>query len=109
MERELFCSPEDDDGELAAFAAQEPAHLPVRKALYFAVVDRFDDVAGTQTDAVRRAIVADFANHDFAVVAGNGDFLDDEMSEDPGLVKHCAAAFEAVWERAIDHADYRPA
>jgi hypothetical protein len=41
--------------------------------------------------------------------AGNGDFLDDELTEDPGLVKHCAAAFEAVWARAIDHADYRPA
>jgi hypothetical protein len=41
--------------------------------------------------------------------AGNGDFLDDELSEDPALVKHCASAFEAVWERATDHADYQPA
>jgi hypothetical protein len=41
--------------------------------------------------------------------AGNGDFIDDELSEDPAIVKHCASAFEAVWERAIDHADYRPA
>jgi hypothetical protein len=41
--------------------------------------------------------------------AGNGDFLDDELSEDPVLVRHCAAAFEAVWERATDHADYKPA
>jgi hypothetical protein len=24
-------------------------------------------------------------------------------------VKQCAAAFEAVWERAIDHGQYRPA
>lgn len=41
--------------------------------------------------------------------AGNGDFVDDELSEDPALVKHCASAFGMVWERAIDHADYRPA
>jgi hypothetical protein len=40
--------------------------------------------------------------------AGNGEFLDDELSDDPALVKHCAAAFEAVWARAIDHAEYRP-
>jgi hypothetical protein len=41
--------------------------------------------------------------------AGNGDFLDDELSEDSALVKHCSTVFEAIWERAIDHADYRPA
>lgn len=40
--------------------------------------------------------------------AGNGDFLYDELSEDPVIVRHCASSFEAVWERAIDHADYRP-
>jgi hypothetical protein len=40
--------------------------------------------------------------------AGNGDWIEDELSHDPALVKHCAAAFEAVWERAIDHADYVP-
>jgi hypothetical protein len=41
--------------------------------------------------------------------AGNGDFLDDELSEDPVLVKHCAGTFEAIWARATDHAGYRPA
>jgi hypothetical protein len=40
--------------------------------------------------------------------AGNGDFIEDELTGDPALVKHCASAFEAVWEGAIDHADYRP-
>lgn len=40
--------------------------------------------------------------------AGNGDFLDDELSGDPALVRHCATAFEAVWERATDHANYNP-
>jgi hypothetical protein len=38
--------------------------------------------------------------------AGNGEWLDDEISHDPALVNHCLTAFEAVWERAIDHADY---
>jgi hypothetical protein len=41
--------------------------------------------------------------------AGNGDYLGEEMSTDPALVKLCASAFEAVWERSIDHAEYRPA
>jgi hypothetical protein len=45
----------------------------------------------------------------FGYFAGNGDYLGEEMSEEPALVRHCASAFEAVWERAIDHADYRPA
>jgi hypothetical protein len=44
----------------------------------------------------------------FGHFAGNGDFLDHEWSEDSALVKHCATAFEAVWERAIDHTDYQP-
>jgi hypothetical protein len=41
--------------------------------------------------------------------AGNGDFLEDELSENSTVVRLCASAFEAVWERAIDHADYQPA
>ncbi|MGH3157399.1 MAG: DUF6879 family protein [Streptosporangiaceae bacterium] len=45
----------------------------------------------------------------FANFAGNGDFLDDEMSEDPVVARRCASAFEAVWERATDHEKYRPA
>jgi hypothetical protein len=40
--------------------------------------------------------------------AGNGDLGEDELSEDPALAAHCAKAFEAVWDRAIDHADYVP-
>lgn len=40
--------------------------------------------------------------------AGDGEFLGDELSDDPALVSHCAKAFEAVWERAIPHAEYRP-
>lgn len=44
----------------------------------------------------------------FSYFAGNGDYLGEEMSNDPALVKLCASAFEAVWERATDHAEYRP-
>jgi hypothetical protein len=46
-----------------------------------------------------------FFNHN----SGNGDWLGVEQSTDPATVKLCASAFEAVWERAIPHADYRPA
>jgi hypothetical protein len=31
-----------------------------------------------------------------------------EATEDPALVKMCAAAFELAWERAIPHKEYRP-
>ena len=44
----------------------------------------------------------------FGYFAGNGDFLEHELTEDSTLVKHCAAAFETVWERAIPHAEYQP-
>lgn len=42
---------------------------------------------------------------------GDGQWADPgmELVTDPALVKHCAAAFESVWERAIPHEDYRPA
>ncbi len=45
----------------------------------------------------------------FAHFAGNGEFLDDEISADPAVVALCSSAFEAVWDRAIDHASYHPA
>jgi hypothetical protein len=32
-----------------------------------------------------------------------------ELTTDPALVKPCATAFEAVWERAVPHAEYHPA
>jgi hypothetical protein len=45
----------------------------------------------------------------FGHFAGDGTVTGHEMSGDPAVVKLCAAAFEAVWERAVDHEDYRPA
>ncbi|MFE9099819.1 DUF6879 family protein [Actinomadura geliboluensis] len=41
--------------------------------------------------------------------SGDGHSLDDdEFSEDAAVIRLCAEAFEAVWARAIDHADYEP-
>lgn len=40
---------------------------------------------------------------------GDGAWAGIEAMTDPAVVKLCAAAFEAVWERGIDHEDYRPA
>lgn len=42
---------------------------------------------------------------------GNGQWAGPgmELVTDRGLVRHCTAAFEAVWERAIPHEDYHPA
>jgi hypothetical protein len=45
----------------------------------------------------------------FGHFAGDGEFLDDELSDDPAVVRLCVSAFEAVWERAVDHEQYRPA
>jgi hypothetical protein len=44
----------------------------------------------------------------FGYFAGDGTYLDDEVTDDPTIVRTCAAAFEAVWGLAIPHADYRP-
>jgi hypothetical protein len=45
----------------------------------------------------------------FSYFGGNGQFLEDELLDNRAVVKLCADAFEAVWERAIPHAEYRPA
>jgi hypothetical protein len=44
----------------------------------------------------------------FGHFAGDGAFLDHELSADPAVITMCAGAFEAVWERAIPHAQYQP-
>lgn len=44
----------------------------------------------------------------FGYFSGDGTYLGHETTEDPRVSKVCVDAFEAVWERAIDHADYRP-
>lgn len=43
----------------------------------------------------------------FGYFAGNGAYLGDEITEDSSVVRLCETAFEAVWERAVPHADYK--
>jgi len=45
----------------------------------------------------------------FGYFAGNGEFVGHDVWEDPDVVKLCTSAFEAAWERGVDHDDYRPA
>ncbi len=42
----------------------------------------------------------------FACFSGDGDFVSAELVDDPVVVKLCAAAFEAVWARAVPHQEY---
>jgi len=39
---------------------------------------------------------------------GSGEVVADELLDAPHVIKLCAEAFEAVWDRAINHEDYRP-
>ncbi|MEV6981179.1 DUF6879 family protein [Sphaerisporangium sp. NPDC051017] len=40
---------------------------------------------------------------------GEGDPAGYDLSEEPVEAKLCSTAFEAVWERALDHLEYQPA
>lgn len=40
--------------------------------------------------------------------SGDGVPQKKETTTDPALIKLCSSAFEAVWERGIDHRDYVP-
>jgi hypothetical protein len=40
--------------------------------------------------------------------AGDGSSGEKEMREEPAVVQFCIGAFEAVWERSIDHSEYKP-
>jgi hypothetical protein len=39
----------------------------------------------------------------FGHFSGDGDFLEEEWTENPAVARLCSAAFEAVWERAVPH------
>jgi hypothetical protein len=76
--------------------------------------------AGEQVRWLPRRLASDLAlpGNDFWVFdgrlarfthfTGDGDYGPHELNDEPAVVKLCADAFEAVWERAIDHADYTP-
>ncbi|NEA26606.1 DUF6879 family protein [Actinomadura bangladeshensis] len=40
--------------------------------------------------------------------SGDGEWAGNEVTRDRSLVTLCSTAFAAVWERAIDHSEYRP-
>jgi hypothetical protein len=42
----------------------------------------------------------------FGHFAGDGSFLDNEVTEAPNVVKLCSSAFNAAWARAIDHSEF---
>jgi hypothetical protein len=44
----------------------------------------------------------------FHYFSGTGEIVEDELADDPSVVKVCAEAFEAAWDRAIPHELYRP-
>ncbi|WP_433144954.1 DUF6879 family protein [Actinomadura nitritigenes] len=39
--------------------------------------------------------------------AGDGEWLEDELTDDQAAVKLCQTSFDAVWERAVEHREYR--
>jgi hypothetical protein len=43
----------------------------------------------------------------FGYFSGVGEFLGTELCDDPVVVSRCAAAFEAVWERAVPHGEHQ--
>jgi hypothetical protein len=45
----------------------------------------------------------------FNYFSGDGASAGTELRDDPAVVRLCASAFEAVWDRAVPHGDYRPA
>nr|WP_246017131.1 DUF6879 family protein [Micromonospora pisi] len=40
--------------------------------------------------------------------SGEGDKVGAEVTQEPAVVKLCASAFAAVWERATPHDEYQP-
>lgn len=45
----------------------------------------------------------------FAHFSGDGKLTDHEAAKAPAVVKLCGDAFDAVWNRAVPHAEYGPA
>jgi hypothetical protein len=40
--------------------------------------------------------------------SGDGSWMGEERADNPELAKLCATSFDAVWDRAIPHEEYRP-
>ena len=39
--------------------------------------------------------------------SGDGDIIEREITDDPGLIQHCTVTFDAIWARAVPHEEYR--
>jgi hypothetical protein len=86
----------------------------------FEVTPRLNIPAGEQVRWLPRRRASDLAlpGNDFWVFdehtirfgyfAGDGELVGHEVCRDPDVLKLCLSAFEAVWDRAIPHEDYRP-
>ncbi|MCC5582026.1 hypothetical protein IMZ11_41150 [Microtetraspora sp. AC03309] len=84
-------------------------------------ISHFNVAAGEQVRWLARSNASDLAlpGNDFWLIdetwlvfthfSGNGDVVGREQTRDPQLVKFCLEAFDAVWERATPHDQYRPA
>lgn len=44
----------------------------------------------------------------FNYFGGDGASAGTELRDEPAVVRLCASAFEAVWDRAVPHGEYRP-
>jgi hypothetical protein len=44
----------------------------------------------------------------FNLFSGDGDWIGVELVTDTDVVKFCGSAFDAAWERGVDHEAYRP-
>lgn len=87
-------------------------------AFEHAVTERVNLAAGEQIRWVPRQRVSEVAlpgndvwvfdgsTLQFCLFGGDGRFVANEVSTDAEAVKLCALAFEAVWERGIDHDRY---
>lgn len=45
----------------------------------------------------------------FNYFSGDGAAAGTELRDEPAIVKLCGSAFDAAWDRAVPHEDYRPA
>jgi hypothetical protein len=44
----------------------------------------------------------------FNLSSGDGEWIGVDLVMDPDVVKFCVSAFEAAWDRGVDHDAYRP-
>jgi hypothetical protein len=84
-------------------------------AFEYAVTSRVNVAAGELIRWVPRQRVSDVAlpGNDvwvfddsilqFCFFAGDGRFIGNDVSTDPEVMKLCVSAFEAAWERGVDH------